>query len=132
MKMRRWRHGRGAGSASAADFQGDAAALGRPSTCAAKPTVVGIMPRDFRTTCRWTCGLPAPIAHGEGAAQLRRVARLRPGGVAAASGQLKALSLSLREDRVSSGADDFEERIVPFQSGITRMSVVKWLTWARS
>ena len=116
-------------------FQSDAAVLGRSINLRGEPyTVVGIMPRDFRTTSPvdvWTPLRPSRTGEG-GGSNYGVVARLRPGVAwAAASGQLKALSLSLREDpSFPRGADVFEERIVPFQSGITRdVRSELWLTW---
>jgi predicted permease len=105
-------------------FGGDAAAIGRAIDLRGEPyTVVGILPRQFRSTAPtdvWTPLRPQRTGEG-GGSNYGVIARLKPGVTwAAANQQLKALSEALktapgfpREYR------DFEERVVPLQESLT-------------
>jgi predicted permease len=108
-------------------FHGDLGVLGRGINLKGEPyTVVGIMPRDFRGTAPIDVWTPLrPTRTGEGAgSNYGVVARLRPGVTwAAASGQLKALSLGLTgEPGFPRENSDFEERVIPLQSGVASSS----------
>jgi predicted permease len=105
-------------------FHGDLGVLGRGINLKGEPyTVVGIMPRDFRATGPIDVWTPLrPTRNGEGSgSNYGVVARLRPGVTwAAAADQLKALSNGLRgEPGFPRETADFEERIIPLQSGLT-------------
>jgi predicted permease len=105
-------------------FHGDLGVLGRGINLKGEPyTVVGIMPRDFRTTSPvdvWTPLRPSRSGEGSGS-NYGVVARLRARvNWTEASEQLKAISRGLMDEpgfprEISS----FEERIVPLQSGLT-------------
>jgi len=117
-------------------FHGDLGVLGRAIHLKGEPyTVVGIMPREFRTVGPIDVWTPLrPSRHGEGGgSNYGVVARLRPGVTwAAASGQLKALSAGLRnEPGFPRESADFEERVVPLQStmaGDSRAQIL--IAWA--
>jgi predicted permease len=117
-------------------FHGNPAAVGSELRLQGVPyTVVGIMPEDFRSTVPadvWTPLRPSRTGEG-GGSNYEVVARLRPGvSWPEATGQLKALSRGLVAMPNSPREyNDFEERIVPFQEGITQ-SVRRqlWITWA--
>ncbi|MBZ5728878.1 MAG: ABC transporter permease [Acidobacteriia bacterium] len=103
-------------------FHGDAAALGRSIDLRGEPyTVVGVMPRGFRVTSPidvWTPLRPARTGEGSGS-NYGVAARLKPGvSWAAAAQQLKALSRGMDGVNVPPGVS-FEERIVPFQRGVS-------------
>ena len=105
-------------------YHGDLGVLGRGINLKGEPyTVIGIMPRDFRATSPidvWTPLRPSRNGEGSGS-NYGVVARLRPGVTwAAASQELVALSNGLRgEPGFPRGDSNFEERIVPLQSGLT-------------
>jgi putative ABC transport system permease protein len=118
-------------------FHGNLAAIGSAIRLQGIPyTVVGVMPRSFRSTVPadvWTPLRPSRTGEGSGT-NYDVVARLRPGtSWPEVSGQLKALSRGLmvlpnfpREYR-----GEFEERIIPFQAGITESVRTQLLiTWA--
>ncbi|HXB72771.1 MAG TPA: ABC transporter permease [Candidatus Acidoferrales bacterium] len=117
-------------------FHGDLGVLGRGINLKGEPyTVVGIMPRDFRGTAPIDVWTPLrPTRTGEGAgSNYGVVARLLPGVTwAAASDQLKALSQGLKgEPGFPRETSDFEERIIPLQSGVTSSSRSQLLVaWA--
>lgn len=117
-------------------FHGDLGVLGRGINLKGEPyTVVGIMPRDFRTTSPvdvWTPLRPSRSGEG-GGSNYGVVARLRAGVTwTEAAEQLKALSRGLMEEPgFPRETSSFEERIVPLQSGLTndiRSDLL--LTWA--
>jgi predicted permease len=118
-------------------FHGDSAALGRPITLRGEPyTVVGIMPREFRSTAAidvWTPLRPSRTGEG-GGSNYGVVARLKPGATwATAQAQLQALSRSLMETPgfPRNGSRNFEERIVPLQQGLVADSRTELLAaWA--
>ena len=105
-------------------FHGDLGVLGRGINLKGEPyTVVGIMPRDFRATGPidvWTPLRPTRTGEGSGS-NYGVVARLRPGVTwGAASDELKALSNGLMsEPGFPRETSNFEERIIPLQSGLT-------------
>jgi predicted permease len=116
-------------------FQGDAAILGKPIDLKGEPyTVVGVMPREFRSTQPVDVWTPLrPSRRGEGSGSNYGVtARLRPGATwPAANDQLRALSQSLRDDPAfPREVKDFEERIVPLHTGMQedsrRTLLVTW------
>jgi predicted permease len=103
-------------------FHGDPDILGRSISLGGQPyTVVGIMPRNFRTETPvdlWTPLRPSSSGEGQGA-NYGVIARLRPGvSWSEANAQLTALSNALRPSNVKPGYT-FTERLVPFQSGAT-------------
>ena len=116
-------------------FHGDANVLGKPIDLKGEPyTVVGIMPRGFRTTQPVDVWTPLrPSRRGEGSGSNYGVtARLRPGATwQAANEQLRSLSKALREDRsFPREVKDFEERIVPLDAGLVDESRRELLiTW---
>ena len=105
-------------------FHADLGVLGRGINLKGEPyTVIGIMPRNFRVTGPvdvWTPLRPTRTGEGSGS-NYGVVARLRPGvSWAAASDELKSLSGGLRnQPGFPRETQEFEERIVPFQSGMT-------------
>jgi predicted permease len=116
-------------------FQGDPGAVGKAIHLRGEPyTIVGVMPRGFRSTVAadlWTPLRPARTGEG-GGSNYGVVARLKPGATwAAANGQLKAISEAVksapgfpREYR------DFEEQVVPLQKALTGDSRSQLLlTW---
>lgn len=119
-------------------FHGNlAAALGGKIRLQGIPyTVIGIMPREFRTTVPadlWTPLRPSRSGEGGGTNYLT-IARLRPGvSWPEATGQLKALSrgLMLLPGFPHFYRGEFEQRIIPYQEGITRDVRAQLLvTWA--
>src|ERR1035437_352064 len=102
---------------------GDSSALGRAIALRGEPyTVVGIMPRGFRTSVPVDVWTPLrPSRTGEGSGQNYDViARVKPGfSWAAAADELKALSPGIAEQAHVSRDTTIEQRIVPFQSGST-------------
>jgi predicted permease len=117
-------------------FHGDPAALGQTFNLRGEPyTVVGIMPRSFRSFARidvWTPLRPARTGEG-GGSNYGVVARLKPGASwAAAQTQLQALSrVLIGTPGFPRESSHFEERIVPLQRGMTSDSRSQLLlTWA--
>jgi hypothetical protein len=116
-------------------FGEDTSALGRAIGLRGEPyTVVGIMPRGFRTGAPvdvWTPLRPSRTGEGEGT-NYDVIARVKPGfSWAAAADELKALSPGIAEQAHVSRASTIEQRIVPFQSGSTTgMRSELLLTWA--
>jgi len=117
-------------------FHADLGVLGRGINLKGEPyTVVGIMPRDFRTTSPvdvWTPLRPSRWNEGSGS-NYGVVARLRAGVIwTEAAEQLKALSRGLMEEPgFPRETSSFEERIVPLQSGLTNdIRGELLLTWA--
>lgn len=118
-------------------FHGNLAALGGKVRLQGIPyTVIGIMPRDFRTTAPadvWTPLRPSRSGEGGGTNYLT-IARLRPGvSWPEATGQLKALSrsLTLLPGFPHFYNGEFEQRIIPYQEGITRdVRTQLLITWA--
>ena len=116
-------------------FRGDAAVLGKAIDLKGEPyTVVGIMPRGFRTTQPvdvWTPLRPSRSGEGSGS-NYGVTARLRPGANwHSANEQLRSLSKALREDRsFPREVKNFEERIVPLDAGLVDESRRELLiTW---
>jgi predicted permease len=104
-------------------FHGDPSALGRAINLRGEPyTIVGIMPRDFRPATPvdvWTPLQPSRIGEG-GDANYGVVARLRPGASWAQAGaQLKAIDSKLLEGADVPRGATVEERVIPFQTGLT-------------
>jgi predicted permease len=117
-------------------FHGDLGVLGRGINLKGEPyTVVGIMPRDFRTTSPvdvWTPLRPTRSGEGSGS-NYGVVMRLRAGVTwTEAAEQLKALSRGLMEEPgFPRETSSFEERIIPLQSGLTNdIRSELLLTWA--
>jgi predicted permease len=116
-------------------FQGDSSAIGRSINLRGEPyMVVGVMPRDFRSTSAVDVWTPLrPSRHGEGAGQnYGVVARIRPGAtLASASDQLKALSPGIQTGSGWSRNSVIEQRIEPLARGMTSGSRSELLiTWA--
>ncbi len=116
-------------------FQGDPGAVGRSINLRGEPyTVVGVMPRDFRSTSAVDVWTPLrPSRTGEGAGQnYGVVARIRPAATwASASDELKALSPGLLKGSGWRGASMIEQRIEPLQTGLTsEMRSELLITWA--
>ena len=116
-------------------FGEDPAALGRAIALRGEPyTVVGIMPRGFRTSLPVDLWTPLrPSRTGEGSGQNYEViARVKPGfSWAAAADELKALSPGIAEQAHVSRDTTIEQRIVSFQSGsTTEVRSELLLTWA--
>jgi predicted permease len=116
-------------------FEGDAAAIGRAIQLRGEPyTVVGVMPRGFRSTVPadlWTPLLPTRTGEG-GGSNYGVVARLQPGATwAAANEQLKAVSQALKDaPDFPREYRDFEEQVVPLQKALTGDSRTQLLlTW---
>jgi predicted permease len=117
-------------------FRGEASVLGRAINLRGEPyTVIGIMPRDFRASAPvdvWTPLRPSRTGEG-GGSNYGVVARLKPGATwPVVSSQLQALSRRLMESGdFPREYKNFEERIVPLQSGMTQDSRSRiLLTWA--
>jgi predicted permease len=113
----------------------DTSALGRAIALRGEPyTVVGIMPRGFRTSLPVDLWTPLrPSRTGEGSGQNYVViARVKPGfSWAAASDELKALSPGIAEQAHVSRDTTIQQRMVPFQSGSTaNMRSELLLAWA--
>ncbi len=105
-------------------FHGKTTALGSAIRLQGVPyTVIGVMPQDFRSTVPADLWTPLrPSRNGEGGgSNYGTVARLRPGvSWPEALGQLKALSRGLMAmPNFPREYTDFEERIIPFQAGLT-------------
>ncbi len=116
-------------------FEGDPAAIGRSMNLRGEPyTVIGVMPRSFRSTSAVDVWTPLrPSRTGEGAGQnYGVVARIRPGATwASASDQLKALSPGLLKGSGWPRNSVIEERIEPLQTGLTSDTRGELLiTWA--
>jgi predicted permease len=118
-------------------FHGDAGALGRAINLRGEPyTVIGIMPRQFRSDAPidvWTPLRPSRTGEGSGN-NYGVIARLRPGvNWAEASEQVKALSRGIFESPAfpySRNTIGFEERLIPLQKGFTDDSRTELLlTW---
>jgi predicted permease len=110
-------------------FHGDPGALGRAINLRGEPyTVVGIMPAGFRTEVPgdlWTPLRPSRTGEG-GGSNYEVAARIKP-GISWNSALARLEALPVNESRDSK----MEERLVPFQSGVTaetRGSLL--LTWA--
>jgi predicted permease len=101
----------------------DTSWLGRAIALRGEPyTVLGIMPRGFRTSLPVDVWTPLrPSRTGEGAGQnYVAIARVKPGfSWAAASDELKALSPGIAEQAHVPRDLTIEQRMVPFQSGST-------------
>jgi predicted permease len=117
-------------------FHGDPGILGKAIRLKGEDyVVIGIMPSEFRTTAPVDVWTPLrPSRNGEGGgSNYGVIARLTPGTTwAAANDQLRALSAALRDDPAfPREIKDFEERIVPFQQGVTVYARSQLLlTWA--
>jgi predicted permease len=117
-------------------FNSDPKILGRPIDLKGEPhTVIGVMPRAFRTTAPVDIWTPLrPSRDGEGSGDNYGVfSRLRAGVTwPQASDELRALSTVLRDDpKFPREIKDFEERITPMQRGLTQDSRSRLLiTWA--
>ena len=117
-------------------FHGDAAVLGRNISLRGEAyKVVGIMPPGFRATSPVDVWTPLrPSRHGEGGgSNYEAIARLKPGvSWAQASGQLRSLSQTLSGDpSFPREVKNFEERIIPLQTGATQdVRSELLLTWA--
>ena len=117
-------------------FHGDAAVLGRAISLRGEEyTVVGIMPDDFRAASPVDVWTPLhPSRKGEGAGSNYEVtARLRPGVSWTQAGQqLRSLSQALNADPAfPREMKNFEERIIPLQTGATQdVRSELLLTWA--
>ncbi len=104
-------------------FQGDRSIVGRTIDLRGAPyTVVGIMPRGFRTdqpVDLWTPLHPSPTGEGEGS-NYSIIGRLKPGATfAAASGQLNAIMQPVFKDMHLPPGVLVEERAVSLQAGLT-------------
>lgn len=117
-------------------FRADPAALGQPVRLQGVPyTVIGVMPEGFRTTVPadlWTPLRPSRTGEGSGS-NYGVVARLRPDASwPEVTGQLKSLSRGLMAmPNFPRGYREFEERIIPFQAGVTDFVRKELLiTWA--
>ena len=117
-------------------FHGDPALLGRTISLRGEEyTVVGIMPRDFRAASPVDVWTPLrPSRHGEGGgSNYEAIARLKPGVTwTQASEQLRSLSQALNADPAfPREVKNFEERIIPLQTGETQGVRSELLvTWA--
>ena len=114
-------------------FNEDASMLGRGINLRGEPyTVVGIMPRGFRTDVPVDVWTPLrPTRNGEGSGtNYGVVARLKPGvSWEQANDQLKALSRGIVEPNYRRSAD-WKERIIPLQTGLTgEMRSELLITW---
>ena len=104
-------------------FGGDTPTLGRAIALRGEPyTVVGIMPRGFRTSLPvdvWTPLRPSRTGEGSGR-NYGVIARVKPGfSWAAAADELKALSPGIAKQADVARDSTIEQRMVPFQSGST-------------
>ncbi len=106
-------------------FHGDPSAAGRTIRLRGEPyTIAGIMAREFRAASPvdvWTPLRPSRTGEG-GGSNYGVVARIQPGvSWGAAAEQLRALSRALMATPSfpREYGDDFEERIVPLQTGLT-------------
>jgi predicted permease len=104
-------------------LSGDPSALGRAIALRGEPyTVVGIMPRGFRTSAPvdvWTPLRPSRTGEGSGR-NYGVIARVKPGfSWAAAADELKSLSPGIAEQAHVSRDTAIEQRMVPFQGGST-------------
>lgn len=104
-------------------FHGDPEIVGRSIDLRGAPyTVVGVMPRDFRTDQAvdlWTPLHPSRTGEGEGS-NYSIIGRLKPGvSLAAANGQLNAAMQSVFADRHLPPGVSVEERAIPLQAGLT-------------
>jgi predicted permease len=117
-------------------FHGDPTAVGRSINLRGEPyTIAGIMPRDFRAgqpVDVWTPLRPSRTGEG-GGSNYGVAARIRPDSSwAAVSEQLRALSRTLLETPGSTReyGNDYEERLIPLQQGLTSESRTQLLlTW---
>jgi predicted permease len=104
-------------------FHGETSALGQAINLRGEPyTVIGIMPRGFRTSAATDVWTPLrPSRTGEGSGQNYGVAaRLKPGlSWAAMAERMKAFSPGIAERANLSKGATIEQRLVPFQSGMT-------------
>ena len=107
-------------------FRGDASALGQSIDLRGEPyQVIGIMPRGFRVSAPvdvWTPLRPSHTGEGEGV-NYQVIARLKPGVSWAEAGQrVKALSRGIFASPEFPQSRDaaFEERLIPFQKGVTQ------------
>ncbi|HUI53340.1 MAG TPA: ABC transporter permease [Bryobacteraceae bacterium] len=103
-------------------FNGDASVLGRGIALRGEPyTVIGIMPRGFRTEAPadvWTPLYPSRTGEGSGT-NYGVVARLKPGvSWERANQELKALSQNIVDPNIPRKAV-WTERIIPLQTGLT-------------
>ena len=117
-------------------FRGDAAMLGRTISLRGEEyAVVGIMPPDFRASAPvdvWTPLRPSRQGEG-GGSNYEVIARLKPGVSWAQAGeQLRSLSQALNADPgFPREVKNFEERIIPLQTGATQDVRSELLvTWA--
>jgi predicted permease len=117
-------------------FHGDPEVLGRDISLRGEPyKVVGIMPRDFRSSSPvdvWTPLRPSRQGEG-GGSNYQAIARLKPGVTWAQAGeQMRALSQALNADSsFPREVKNFEERIIPLERGETEGSRSELLlTWA--
>lgn len=116
-------------------FHGDPGVLGHTINLRGEPyTVVGIMPNGFRTETPvdlWTPLRPSRTGEG-GGTNYGVVARVKPGiSWNAALARLKTLRSATENYQNAPSTAKLEERIVPFQTGVTsdtRSSLL--LTWA--
>ena len=117
-------------------FHGDPSVLGRAISLRGEEyTVVGIMPHDFRAASPVDVWTPLrPSRKGEGAgSNYEVIARLRPGVSWTQAGQqLCSLSQALNADPAfPREMKNFEERIIPLQTGATQdVRSELLLTWA--
>ncbi len=116
-------------------FHGNPAAVGSAIRLQGVPyTVVGIMPRDFRSTVPadvWTPLRPSRTGEGIGT-NYSVVARLRPDvSWPEATGQLKALSRNLfLLPGFGRDYSDIEQRLIPFQEAATKQVRRQlWIAW---
>jgi predicted permease len=117
-------------------FHGDPALLGRTISLRGEEyTVVGIMPHGFRAASPvdvWTPLRPSRKGEGSGS-NYEVIARLKPGvSWTQASDQLRSLSQALNADTAfPREVKNFEERIIPLQTGATQgVRSELLLTWA--
>ena len=115
------------------ELRGDRNAIGAPILLKGEPyTVIGIMPASFRAAAPvdvWTPLKPSRTGEGDGS-NYGVIARLRPEvSWAEAGGQLQALSRGLMATP-QFARSNFEERIVPYQTGMTHdVRRELWITW---
>jgi predicted permease len=104
-------------------FHGDPGIAGRTIDLRGAPyTVIGIMPRGFRTdepVDLWTPLRPSRTGEGEGS-NYGIIGRLKPGvAFGAASGQLNAIMQPVFKDGHLPAGASVEERAIPLQAGLT-------------